>query len=126
MLMKYIPENFLQYNDKVSCVTGVTVITGTLFITQDRISDTPGLLEYAVEEALTESKRKSSVAALYHIQDFIHDSNIDPINWEDLTHDHTTKYFWGKFATYMGKYTRNKKRLSLMMANNQLRRRVQN
>ena len=35
-------------------------------------------------------------------------SNHDPINWGDLTHDHITQYFWVPFATYMGKYSRNK------------------
>ena len=35
-------------------------------------------------------------------------SNNGLIKWEYLTYDHTTKYFWGHFATYMGKFERNK------------------
>ena len=38
----------------------------------------------------------------------MHASNHDPINWEDLTHDHMTQDFWGPFSTYVGKYARNK------------------
>ena len=61
-----------------------------------------------MEEATTESKRKLSVAELYHIQEFMHASNQDPINWKKLTNYHMTQYFWGTFETYMGKYARNK------------------
>ena len=54
-----IPENLLQNDYNVSCVTGVTVITGPLFITQDKRSDLPSFLKHAVEEAMTESKREN-------------------------------------------------------------------
>ena len=38
----------------------------------------------------------------------MHASNHELINWEDLNHDNMTQAFWGPFATYMGKYARNK------------------
>ena len=41
MLIKSIPEDYLQNDDDVSCVTGVTGITGPSFISQDRRSDLP-------------------------------------------------------------------------------------
>ena len=37
--------------------------------------------------------------------------NHDPINWEDPTRDHMTQDVLGPFATYMGKYERNKKKV---------------
>ena len=46
-----------------------------------------------------------------HIQYFMHASNNDLINWEDLTHDHMTQYFWVPFANYMSKYSRNKTKI---------------
>ena len=64
-----------------------------------------------MEEAATEYKKKRSVAALFHFQDFMHASNHDPINWDNLTHDHMTQDFWGQFATYMGKYAMNNKNI---------------
>ena len=108
VLINAIPEDYLQNDDDVSCVTGVTGITAPSFISQDRKSDLPAFFKHAVEEAVTESKKKRSVAALYHLQDFMHASNHEPINWEELTHDHTNQAFWGPFATYIGKYARNK------------------
>ena len=44
-------------------------------------------------------------------------SNHDPINWGDLTHDHITQYFWVPFATYMGKYSRNKTKVKFADVN---------
>ena len=86
----------------------MTGITGPSFIIQVRRSDLPEIFQHAVEEAAPEFKKKRSVAALYHTQDFMQASNHDPINWEDLTHDHMTQDFWGPFVTYMGKYAMNK------------------
>ena len=91
MLIKTIPEDYLQNYDDVSCVTGVTGITGPSFASQDIRSDLPALLQHAVEESATESKKKRSVAALSHLQYFMRASNHNPINWEDLTHDHMSK-----------------------------------
>ena len=70
-----------------------------------------------MEEEATESKKKRSVAALSHLQDFMHASNHDLIKWEDLTHDHMTQYFWGLFATYMGKHARNKTKVKFANGN---------
>ena len=106
MLIKSIPEDSIQNYDGFSCVTGVTEITAPSLITHDRRSHLPALFKHAVEEALTESNRKLSVSALSHIQDFTHANNFVPINWKDLTHDHTTQYFWCPFVTYMGKYAK--------------------
>ena len=64
-----------------------------------------------MEEAATEYKKKRSVADLFHLQDFMHASNHDPINWDNLTHDHMTQDFWGPFETYMGKYAMNNKNI---------------
>ena len=108
MIIKSIPEYYLQKNDGVSCVTGVTGITGPSFISQAIRSDLPAFFLIKVEEVATESKKKFSFAALSHLQDFMHASNHDLINWEGLTHDCMTQDFWGPFATYMGKYARNK------------------
>ena len=55
-----------------------------------------------MEEAATVSNKKRSVAALSHLQEFMHASNHDPINWEDPTHDNMTQDFWGQFSTGMG------------------------
>ena len=74
-------------------------ITGPSLIIQGWRSDLPSLFEHAVEEVATEYKKKCSIDALSHLQDFMHASNHDPINWEGLTHDHMTQDFWGPFAT---------------------------
>ena len=92
-------------------------ITGPYFISQDRRSYLPAFLQHAVEEATTESKKKFSVSSLSHLQDFMHTSNHELINWEDLTHDHMTQYFWGPFSTYMGKYASNKTRVKFADGN---------
>ena len=82
----------------------MTEITGPSLIIQDRRSYLPAFFKHAVKEVASEPKKKCSVAALSPLQDFMQASNHDPINWEDLTHDHMTQYFWGPFETYMGKY----------------------
>ena len=107
MLIKAVPEDYLQNDDDVSCVTVVTVITGPSFISQDRRIYLPTLFQHTVEEAATEYNKKGLVAALSHLQYFMHASNHETINWEDLIHDHMTQDFWGAFATYMGKYESN-------------------
>ena len=107
-LIRTVPEDYLQNDDDVSCITGVTGITRPSFISQDRRSGILAFFLHAVEEAATESNKRSSVAALYHLQYFIHTSYYDLIIWEDLTHDHMTQEFWVPFATYMGKYDSNK------------------
>ena len=117
MVIKSIPEDWLQKDDYVSCVNGVTGITGPLFIIQDRRSDLAELFQHAVEEAATEPNKKCSVAALSHLQDFIHAINHDLINWEDLTHNHMTQDFWGPFTTYMGNYARNKTKVKFADGN---------
>ena len=81
MLIKDVSEYFLQNDDDVSCVTGVTGITGPSFIAQDRRSDIQEFLVHALEEEATESKRKRSVAALSHFQYFMEASKNDPIKW---------------------------------------------
>ena len=86
-------------------------ITGPQFIIQDKRSDLPAFFKHAVEEASTESKKKRSVSDLSHIQDFMRAVNHDPINWGDPTRDHMTQDVLGPFATYMGKYERNKKKI---------------
>ena len=58
MLIKAIPEDYLQNDDDVYCVTGVTGINGPLFISQDRRSDLQAFFQNSVEEAATESKKK--------------------------------------------------------------------
>ena len=108
MIIKSVPEYFLQNDDDVSCVIGVTGITGISLITKDHRSDLSEFCEHAVEEAATKYKRKHSVDSLYHLQDFMHAISHDSINWEDLTNDHMNQYLWVSFATYMGKYARNK------------------
>ena len=35
-------------------------------------------------------------------------SKNNSIKWEDITYDHMNQYFWGCFATYRGKFARNK------------------
>ena len=87
MIIKAIQEDYLQNDDDFSCVTGVMRITGTLFISQDRRSDIPAFFQQSTKEAATESKKKRTVAAMSHLQDFMNASNNNPINWEDLTHD---------------------------------------
>ena len=77
-----------------------------------------------MEEAATEFNKKRSVAALYHLQDFMHASNYDPINWEDITHDHMTQYFWGLFETYMGKYARNKTKVKFSDGNSSASKKI--
>ena len=47
----------------------------------------------------------------------MHAGNHDLINWEDLTLDHMTQYFWGSFATYMDKYTGNKTKVEFYDGN---------
>ena len=86
----------------------MTGINGPLFISQDRRSDLPAFLQHTVDVAATEYKKKFTVDALSHIQDFMHASNHDLINWKELTCDHMTQAFWGPFATYAGKYASNK------------------
>ena len=39
------------------------------------------------------------------------------IKWEELTFDHTTQYFQGCFATYMGKYENNETKVKLADGN---------
>ena len=92
-------------------------ITGPSFISQDRRSDLQAFFQNSVEEAATESKKKRSVDDLSHIQDFVHASNHDTINWQNLTHDHMTQDFWGPFETYMGKYARNKTKVKFSDGN---------
>ena len=117
LLIKAVPEYYLQNDDDVSCVTVVTGINGTSFISQYRRSDLPAFYQHAVEEAATEFNKKCSVAAMSHLQNFMHASNNDPINWEDLTNDHMTQSFWGPFETYMGKYASNKTRVKFADGN---------
>ena len=93
MLTKTILEDCRQNDDDLSCVAGVTLITGPWFISQDRRSNLPEFFQHAVEEAATGSKKKPSVDTLSHMQYFVHASNHDPINWEDLTHYHMTHVF---------------------------------
>ena len=116
-LIKSVPEDYLQNDDDVSCVTGVTGINRPQFISQDRRSDILSLFQYSLEEAANESKKRSSVAAISHLQDFIHTSYYDLINWEDLTHDHMTQEFWVPFATYMVNYARNKTKVEFADVN---------
>ena len=97
MLIRDISEYFLQKNDIISCVTGVTAMTGTSSVTQDRRSDVPELFGNTVEEAETGSKSKCSLVAVSHIQDFMNASKHRPIKWEDLTYDNMTQYFWVVF-----------------------------
>ena len=110
-------EYYLQNDDDVSSVNGVTGITVSSLISQDKIGDLTSLLQHSVEEAATESKNKRSVAAMSHLQYFMRASNNDLINWEDLTHYHTTQYFWGPFVTYMVKYANNKTRVKFADGN---------
>ena len=53
MLIKAIPEYYLQNDDDVFCVTGLTGITVSQIIIQDRRSDIPEFFQHAVEEAAT-------------------------------------------------------------------------
>ena len=52
-LVKAVPEDYLQNDDDISCVTGVTEITGPLFTTKYIRSDLLALFQHAVEEAET-------------------------------------------------------------------------
>ena len=113
MFIRDISEYFLQKNDIISCVTGVTAMTGTSSVTQDRRSDVPELFGNTVEEAETGSKSKCSLVAVSHIQDFMNASKHRPIKWEDLTYDNMNQYFWDYFDTCMVKYANNKTKLEL-------------
>ena len=124
MLIKAVPEDYLQNDDDVSCVTVVTVITGPSFISQDRRIYLPTLFQHTVEEAATEYNKKGLVAALSHLQYFMHASNHETINWEDLIHDHMTQDFWGAFATYMGKYERNKTKVNFSDGNSSASKKI--
>ena len=48
ILIKAIPEYYLQNYDDVSCVNGVTGITGPSFISQDRRIYLPAFFQHAV------------------------------------------------------------------------------
>ena len=89
-------------------VTVLTGITGPPFITQDKRSDIPALFGNAVESVATESKRKHSVAALSHLQDYMDAIKNNLIKLGDLTYDHMAQDFLVCSATYLGKYAKNK------------------
>ena len=95
----------------------MTGINAPSFIPQYIRIDIPDFFDYAVDELAIESKRKILVSVLSHLQDFMYASDHDPINWEDLTHDHMTQYFWVSFATYMGKYSSNKTKVKFSDGN---------
>ena len=81
LLIKAVPQYYPQNDDDVSCVTGVTGITGPSLTTQYRRSDITEFFVNVVEEATTDSKRKRSVAALSHLQYYTDASKHDPIKW---------------------------------------------
>ena len=70
-----------------------------------------------MEEGVTDFRRKLSVAALYHLQDFMDASNHNPIKWEDLTYDNTNQYVLGSYASYIDKFARNKTMVNLADVN---------
>ena len=117
MFIKDISEYCLQNDDYVSCVTGVMVINGPSFISQDRIIDLPAFFQHALEEADTEYRKKCSVAALSHIQNCMHASNNDTINWEGLAHYQTIQDFCGPFATYIDRYARKMEKVKVSVGN---------
>ena len=117
MIIKPLTEDYIQNEDDVSCVTGVTEITGPLFISQDRRIYLPEFFQHAVEEVATESKKKCSDVALYHIQDFMHAINHNPINGKDLTHNEITKDFLCLLATYMSNYAMHKTKVKFADGN---------
>ena len=52
-----------------------------------------------------------------HIQDFMDASKHEPIKQENLTHDSMSQKLWDSFATYLGKYARNEKRVKFADGN---------
>ena len=108
MLTKYYAEKLNQNDDYKCCVTGVTGITGTLYLTQDRRIDITEEFGHEVEEANTDSKKKRPVAALAHLQDYMHAINHKPSKWKDMEYDQMYRKFWVGFANYMGKHANNK------------------
>ena len=59
-----------------------------------------------MEEGETESKRKQSVAALTHLQDYMKAIKHEPSKCKDLEYDHMSHIFGGGFASYMGEHAK--------------------
>ena len=68
---KYYAEKLNQNDDYKCCVTGVTGITGNSYFTQDRRIDITEEFGHEVEWAKTDYKKKQSIAALTHPQDYM-------------------------------------------------------
>ena len=68
----------------MSCVTGVTGTTGTIFYTQHTGLNLPEEFRNAVDEAQSESKMKRTYAASGHLKDFMDPISHQPSKWEDM------------------------------------------
>ena len=92
----------------MSCVAGVTGTTGTTFYTPHTLFNIPEEFGHRVDKSQSESKTKSTSAALGNLQDFMDSISNQPSKWEDLEHCHMNLYFWQTFGTYLGQNVKNK------------------
>ena len=84
MLTQYAAERLNKNNDDISCVTWVTGINGTTFLTRDRRIGILKVFGHAVDLSQSGSKKKCTVAALGHLRDFMDAIKQQPSEWEDL------------------------------------------
>ena len=81
MLRQDSSEELNQNGDGMSCVTGVTGITGTSYFTQDRRINLTEEFEHVVGESKTCSNKNPSIAALKHLQYKMNAINHEPSKW---------------------------------------------
>ena len=70
-----------QDDDDMSNVTGFTGTIGNTFFTQDKRIDIPEEFGHAVDKFQIESKKKGSVAASWHLQDYMDAIKHQPSRW---------------------------------------------
>ena len=92
----------------MSCVTEVTGIIGTTLFNKDIRINLTEAFGPAVDESESKSRRKSSVLASAHIQDFMNAIKNQQSKHKDMEHSHMSCEFWGGFATYVGQHAKTK------------------
>ena len=68
----------------MSCVTGFTGMTRTLFFTQDRRIDIPKEFVHELEESNNDSSKKRLVAVLVNLEDYMNTMTHEPGKFKDL------------------------------------------
>ena len=84
-----------QNDDDMSCVTGVTVTTGTTFFTQNTQFNLLQEFGHVSDKAQSVYKTNWESVASGHLQAFMDVINIQLGEWEDLEHCHMTHNVWG-------------------------------